>query len=533
MSKNESNFELNIKAEEERINNISDVIQKIDGYNELSNKLFRYDINKSIEYSNKAYEKARDHNYIFGIAESLKNKGLCAYWQSDYKNALLHLFKSLNIFQVTENKDKISSVLNAVGSVYYRLENYSESIDFFYKSLEISKELNDKHGQARSENNLGLIYDDLGEHEKALSFYFKSIETKTEINERDTQISTLNNIGNVYSSMKRFDKALEYLNMSLELAEELSLDHLKGIALTNKGEVYENLKEYERSLEYHLQALENIKKSGNKYVEIKILLSVANIHIILKHHQKAIETLQKAQKITNEIESVKMQFEIHKALSKVYKQKKNYKKALEHFEQYYEFEKSYIEESHKLKMKNLSIQYEIDKNQREMELYKHYNIEDEKTDEETKIIKMVEEQKNMIMKKLHRYRFPPEIISLCVIWYIKYKFSFRDLVDLMNERGVKVSHESVHLWVKKFSDNFKKLKDIEQQYYSLSWRIEETTIKIKGKEFYYYKAIDTNGQFLDFYLNNIKSPIDAEIFLKKSDMTPESTPEPLILNSEE
>lgn len=103
------------------------------------------------------------------------------------------------------------------------------------------------------------------------------------------------------------------------------------------------------------------------------------------------------------------------------------------------------------------------------------------------------------MKKLYRHRFPTEIIFLCVRWYLRYNLSYCDLKEMMEERGVKVSHQSIFNWVQKFSKELDTLRKKNQRYYTLSWRIDETYIKINGKN--YYRAIDSHGNLIDFYLS--------------------------------
>jgi transposase, IS6 family len=136
------------------------------------------------------------------------------------------------------------------------------------------------------------------------------------------------------------------------------------------------------------------------------------------------------------------------------------------------------------------------------------------------------------MKKLHRHRFPTDIIFLCVRWYLRYNLSYRDLQEMMMERGVKVSHQSIFKWVLKFVNSIDVLRKKSQNYYTLSWRIDETYIKIKGKMYYYYRAIDSHGNLIDFYLSPKRDKTAAEMILRKSIRTAGIHPEKIVTDKD-
>lgn len=90
--------------------------------------------------------------------------------------------------------------------------------------------------------------------------------------------------------------------------------------------------------------------------------------------------------------------------------------------------------------------------------------------------------------------FESEIILLCVRWYLKYALSYRMLVEMMTERGLTISHTTVMRWVHQYSPiiNEKARKHLKQT--NDSWRMDETYIKIKGKDCYLYRAVDSFGK---------------------------------------
>jgi len=123
---------------------------------------------------------------------------------------------------------------------------------------------------------------------------------------------------------------------------------------------------------------------------------------------------------------------------------------------------------------------------------------------------------NKIVPTIFKWRhFEPEIILLCVRWYLSYRLSYRDLVEMMDERGLKIAHTTILRWVLKFSYELKKRVRPHLKKPKLSWRLDETYIKVKGKWLYLFRAVDKDGNTIDFYLSKKRDYQAALHFFKK------------------
>jgi transposase, IS6 family len=89
--------------------------------------------------------------------------------------------------------------------------------------------------------------------------------------------------------------------------------------------------------------------------------------------------------------------------------------------------------------------------------------------------------------------FEAEIILLCVQWYLRYALSYRDLEEMMLERGLHVDHTTIYRWVQHYAPELEKRSRPHLKACNDSWRVDETYIKIKKVWMYLYRAVDSDG----------------------------------------
>ncbi len=92
--------------------------------------------------------------------------------------------------------------------------------------------------------------------------------------------------------------------------------------------------------------------------------------------------------------------------------------------------------------------------------------------------------------------FEGQIILLCVRWYLRYGLSYRDLEEMMVERGLEVDHTTIYRWVQRYAPELEKRCRPHLKLTNDSWRVDETYIKVKGEWRYLYRAVDSAGNTL-------------------------------------
>ena len=112
--------------------------------------------------------------------------------------------------------------------------------------------------------------------------------------------------------------------------------------------------------------------------------------------------------------------------------------------------------------------------------------------------------------------FQQDMILQSVRWYLAYALSYRDIEELMQERGFSVDHSTINRWVLHYSPQLEAAFRLKKKCVGTRWRMDETYIKVKGPWTYYYRAVDKEGKTIDFLLMATRDSKAALCFLKKA-----------------
>jgi putative transposase len=119
------------------------------------------------------------------------------------------------------------------------------------------------------------------------------------------------------------------------------------------------------------------------------------------------------------------------------------------------------------------------------------------------------------MNTYKRHRFPPDIISYAVWLYYRFNLSHRDIEDLLAERGITVSRESIRLWCIKFGALYARRLKRKHRGDGDTFFIDEVIVKINGKQHYLWRAVDQDGEVVDVYLQAKRDGAAATRFFRR------------------
>jgi transposase-like protein len=122
------------------------------------------------------------------------------------------------------------------------------------------------------------------------------------------------------------------------------------------------------------------------------------------------------------------------------------------------------------------------------------------------------------------FRFPPEVIVVAVRWYLRFGLSYRDVEELLVERGVEVDHVSVYRWVQRFTPLLAEAARPCRHRVGDRWRVDETYVKVAGRWHYVYRAVDQFSQVNDVFVSARRDADAADRFFQQAIGTTKVTP---------
>jgi transposase-like protein len=112
--------------------------------------------------------------------------------------------------------------------------------------------------------------------------------------------------------------------------------------------------------------------------------------------------------------------------------------------------------------------------------------------------------------------FPREVIAVAVRWYLRYGLSYRDVEELLAERGITVDHVTIYRWVQRFTPEFIEAARLCRHAPGDRWFADETYLKVAGRWTYLYRAIDQHGQVIDVLLSERRDLAAARRFFTRA-----------------
>ncbi len=114
------------------------------------------------------------------------------------------------------------------------------------------------------------------------------------------------------------------------------------------------------------------------------------------------------------------------------------------------------------------------------------------------------------------FRFPREVISVAVRWYLRYGLSYRDVEELLAERGVVVDHVTIDRWVQRFTPEFVEAARTCRHVPGDRWFVDETYVRVNGRWTYLYRAVDQYREVVDVWLSTRRDLTAARAFFARA-----------------
>ena len=126
----------------------------------------------------------------------------------------------------------------------------------------------------------------------------------------------------------------------------------------------------------------------------------------------------------------------------------------------------------------------------------------------------------------------PELILCAVRWTLRYSLSFRDVEELLSERGLEADPTTIWRWVQRYGPELEERLRRHLKPTNKSWRVDGTYVRVKGRWCYLYRAIDSTGAMIDFVLSGLRDAATAKRLFRKV-LTDPAHPQPRVINTDQ
>lgn len=372
--------ELEHKLHDIGANTARHVETKIDLLNNLAWELRGTDTLRALHHSQEAHTLAEEADYPKGKAYSLYYSGVALRYLARYDEALSALLKAYDLFYAIRDSFGQAGTLNWMGNVYLRMGNYSIALDYYLQSLQINEELGDTHQIAISLTNIGRVYYGLHNYSDSLVYHLRSLKLSMLMEEEEESLVEKAvifwDISRAYCAMENYSNALQYCKRSIELNKITGNRRNLGASYYALGEIYLGMEDCYHSLLNLLRAKAIFRDIGESYGEANVDIQAGILYFRhIDNPEKTLYYLRAAIHAATQIKASEIEHNAHQILAEFYKRQNNYQEALYHFECFYALKLETTNKQTEQAISSLQQRHEIEKRQKEAEIYRLKNVE--------------------------------------------------------------------------------------------------------------------------------------------------------------
>jgi len=335
---------------------------------------------KAIECLLKSLEISEEMDYKNAMAESYTAIGIVFFKQGNFTGSKEYFLKTLRIGEGLGDKVIITNMNNNLGEVSRRQGIYDKAVEYYLDALKASEEMGNKVAMAAIYNNIGLTHSALMNYDKAIENLLKSVSLKIELGDRPGLAGNYNNIGNIYLNLGEYDKANEYYLLCLEISKEFENNSSISTCYTNLGRLQRIMGNYDNALEYFLKSLKVKEELGENDGIAIVYNSIANLNLNIADSSATINSEErmkylysalwygnKAYNLALEIGDLPVQNDASSSLMQTNTKLGRYREALKYAEIYIATQDSMFSESKTKALTEMSVKYEAEKKQLQLE----------------------------------------------------------------------------------------------------------------------------------------------------------------------
>jgi diguanylate cyclase (GGDEF)-like protein len=330
---------------------------------------------KALSVAERAFIDAEALDYPLGQAYARLNLGWCYFYLSRIPQAIDYLQKALEGFSSLEEALGTTMALNAFGIVYQEMGRYERAMDYYTQSLEVARKAGNRLREAVTLDGIGEVCLALGEIKEALDYFLRAYETVPDEGESELIASVLYDIGSAYHNMGNWSLAREFTEKAMGVARTAGNLQAEGRCLHLLGLIFLASDRAELAEKDMLKALALCESLKNEQERASLLLDLGSINISNGDLDEGLKRFRVALDIAELVGAKRLLNSAYEKLSEAYEIQGNFKLSLDYYKRFSRFEHEALNEDTSRKIKNITVQYEIEKSRQEAEIYRLKNIE--------------------------------------------------------------------------------------------------------------------------------------------------------------
>ncbi|MGB1242418.1 MAG: tetratricopeptide repeat protein [Chitinophagales bacterium] len=345
-------------------------------------------------------------NHQKGLGETFNRFAVLEYLKGNYQQSFDLSEKSLKIGEEVNHPKGVIDSLNLMGSIYKEQGKFDKALEFFFTALKTAEQIKDTEMQGNLYNNIGIIYQVQKNYPKALTFLEQGLEKHQLLRHNIKVMGSLNNIGAIHMQLDEYPKALDYFDKILVIIESKAICiEQEAIVLINVAAIYSKQKKFEKAIRYGQKALKISKKLNTPIYEISSLNNLAITHLDMEQYSKALDYVSQSEKLALEKKGTAALLVVYDSYIRCYEGLKCYEKAVVYYKKLLQIKDQQYNEDKATAIAELSIQYETEQKEKEIQLHK-LDLEKKELEIQRKqdVEKMNRQLEQMVEKRTQQLR---------------------------------------------------------------------------------------------------------------------------------
>ncbi len=329
-----------------------------------------------------------------GIANEVDNKfqesistfiiGTAQIWLSQYEDSLQNIYEAKQYFEKNKHYLYTAKCHYSLGSCYFYLSDYEESLKCFLDSLHLYEKANNIIGQADAYNGIGSVYIEFENYNEAINTLEKSNILLENENADNIRAKVLHGLGEATFELEQFEESKSFFETCITLSEKKEMNQVYIFAHEGLAKIYNQLNQFDKAHENIDMTIEMSKKIEFKIGLARGLFLKGKFFLQANNESDAFKYFNEAIHIVEEIDSTEVRCKFHQEMSVYYENNQNFELTVYHLKKYHEFQSKLNKQRHNLHLKSLQIKINLERVEKENEIYRSKN---EELSYKTKVLK--------------------------------------------------------------------------------------------------------------------------------------------------